>query len=240
MQLVATLDRVRGRTYGYLLRVPGTRSIVRSKEKRLATLLLVLTLPALFIAATLPTFSLVVAPLLLGVPHLAADLRYLVVRPRWPRSLGWLTLAGSVAVLGLRGAELWSGASLAPWEVGAAWLWCSGALLIAWRDAATSRLAAAVAILAALAALGSLSPEVTRLVFGYAHNLVAIVLWLTFFGGANRTSCWALGVVAAGSLALLFGGSSWLPVTQSLFDQKLSSAGDWFAPASDWLSLIHI
>jgi hypothetical protein len=84
LQLVATLDRVRGRTYGFLLRVPGTRSIVAHKERRIALLVALSSLSAFVLAALVPTFSLIAAPLLLGVPHLAADYRYLLLRPRWP------------------------------------------------------------------------------------------------------------------------------------------------------------
>ncbi len=50
-------------------------------------------------------------------------------------------------------------------------------------------------------------PEVTRLVFGYAHNLVAIALWLTFFGGASRSAFLALGRGGARRPSLVLGGT---------------------------------
>jgi hypothetical protein len=236
VELVATLDRVRGRTYGALLRVPGTRAVVAHKERRLALLLALGALPALLFAIFLPSFSLVVAPLVLGVPHLAADLRYLVIKPRWPRALLWLLLAGSLAVLGLRGVELLTQRSLAGLEIAAAWLWCAAAAGLASRAPAW-KLGITAALLSLIGVAGWSSPEVTRLAFGYAHNLVAIALWLTFFGGASRSAFLALGVVAVATLALLFGGSSFLPPAQALLGERLSPLGDMFAPASDWFAL---
>ncbi len=236
MELVATLDRVRGRTYGALLRVPGSRSIVAHKERRLSLLLALGAVPAFLFALLLPSFSLVVAPLVLGVPHLAADLRYLVLKPRWPRALLGLLLTGSVAVIALRAAELTTGDSFARAEVSAAWLWCAGAAALA-RRARAWKLAVAAGLLLAFGAFAWLLPEVARLVFGYAHNLIAIALWLTFFGGASRSALLALALVGAGSVALLFGGSTYLPFTHELLGNRLAPFGDAFAPASDWFAL---
>jgi hypothetical protein len=236
LELVATLDRVRGRTYGALLRVPGSRSIVAHKERRLSVLLAVGAVPAFVFALLLPSFSLVVAPLVLGVPHLAADLRYLILKRRWPKALLGVLLAGSVAVIAVRAAELTTGSSFARAEVSTAWLWCVGAAALAWR-ARTWKLVVAAGLLATLGAFAWLSPEVTRLVFGYAHNLIAIALWLTFFGGASRSAFLALALVGAATAALLFGGSSYLPFTQELLAHRLAPLGDAFAPASDWFAL---
>jgi hypothetical protein len=236
LELVATLDRVRGRTYGALLRVPGTRSVVAHKERRLAVLLGLGALPAFLLAFFLPSFSLVVAPLVLGVPHLAADLRYLVLRPRWPRALLYLLLGGSLVVLGLRAAELFTGTSLARLEVSTAWLWCAGAAVLAWR-APAAKLALTSLGLAALAGFAWFAPEVTRLVFGYAHNLVAIALWLSFFGGASRSAFLVLGLLAAATVTLVLGGTSFLPPAQAMLGTELAPLGDAFAPASDWFAL---
>ena len=228
MQLVATLDRVRGRTYGYLSRVPGTRSIVAHKGRRIALMVMLSTLPAFALAALAPTFSLIVAPLLLGVPHLAADYRYLILRPRWPAPVLWLTLLGSLVVLGLRAAELVTKSSFGTWEVGAALVWCAAMIAAAARASWQKRSIAALG-LGALACAALIQPELTRLIFGYAHNLVAIGLWLFLFRGARKTALWPLAMVAAGALLLLFGGDRWLSFGQAALGLSALTGSEFFA-----------
>lgn len=223
-----TLDRVRGRTYGYLLRVPGTRAIVARKPRRVASIVALSAVPAFILAAFFPTFSLIVAPLLLGVPHLAADYRYLILRPRWPGAVLWVTLLGSLSVLGLRAVELGTKSSLGAWEVAAALAWCAAMIGLA-RGARPSRRLLATAALVPVSALALLQPDVTRLVFGYAHNLVAIGLWLFLFRGARRASLWPLGVVAGGTLLLLLGGERWLDFGQRELGLAALSGSDYFA-----------
>jgi len=225
---VATLDRVRGRTYGYLLRVPGTRQIVARKDRRVALLVVLSSLLAFALAALVPTFSLIVAPLLLGVPHLAADYRYLIVRPRWPAVVLWLTLVGSLVILGFRALELFTHRSLGAWEVSVALVWC-GAMVAAARQAPVLERGLAVLALAVVAVLGLTDPDVTRLVFGYAHNLVAIGLWLFMFKGARKSAFWPLGTITLGALLLLLGGDRWLAFGQSSLGLGELSAVELFA-----------
>lgn len=228
LQLVATLDRVRGRTYGYFLRVPGTRAIVAHKERRIALMVALSALPAFLLAAFFPTLSLIAAPLLLGVPHLAADYRYLLLRPRWPGLVLLITLLGSLVVLGLRAVELSTQSSLGRWEVAAALLWC-GAMIAAARRAPRRKLAVAAAVLAVVSALALQQPDVARLVFGYAHNLVAIGLWLFLFKGARRAALWPLSIIALGALLLLLGGDRWLNLGQGSLGLHVLASSDYFA-----------
>jgi hypothetical protein len=228
LQLVATLDRVRGRTYGYLLRLPGTRSIVIRKERRVALMIALGAVPAFILAAFFPTLSLIAAPLLLGVPHLAADYRYLLLRPRWPGGVLWLTLVGSLTILGFRAIELGTQSSLGSWEVGVALAWCGGMIVLAPAAQRTRRLLAALG-LAALAVPALAEPDVARLVFGYAHNLVAIGLWLWLFRGARRASLWPLAVIVAGAGLLLFGADRWLDFGQRSLGLAALGGSEWFA-----------
>jgi hypothetical protein len=70
---------------------------------------------------------------------------------------------------------------------------------------------------------------VARLVFGYAHNLVAIGLWLFLFRGARKTALWPLAVVGGGALLLLFGGDRWLDFGQRELGLGVLAGSDWFA-----------
>ncbi len=121
---------------------------------------------ALF-AVGAPCWTLALGPIVLGVAHLVADLRYLVLRPGLHRApaLVIVTLAG----LGL---------SLLDWGV-------RGALVAAIAAAALTRgeplrRAAVVFGAAAAFAFAWAAGPVSDIAFAHVHNLVALVLWWTW------------------------------------------------------------
>src|SRR5687768_1431635 len=76
---VAVLDRAR---LAWLrLLGPLAKPLVRDREKRVALAGALSLAVAFVLCATAPLVLLAVSPLLLGVPHVASDLRYLLVRP---------------------------------------------------------------------------------------------------------------------------------------------------------------
>src|SRR5205823_1005452 len=68
------------------LRVPSIRRAAGWREARLPLLVSAHAVGAFGVAVLAPSLSLVLAPLVLGVPHTVADVRHLVARrhlPRW-------------------------------------------------------------------------------------------------------------------------------------------------------------
>lgn len=127
---------------------------------------------ALFGAAYFPGWMLAFGPIVLGVPHIVSDLRYLVAKPGLHRrGLGALVVGALVAACALSGM-------LAPGicAVIAAALVARGPLI---------RKIPAV-MLAALWLLFTLDNRgLSELIFAHAHNLVAIAL---FWGWRERSS----------------------------------------------------
>lgn len=163
--LLALLDQLRRWGLKLLVSVSGsTRTLLVDREKRVATLGSVLIVAAFFLTTSLPVVMLVLGPLVWGIPHVLADLRYLVTRPglhKRPLALGAMG-AGILAAglgLGVRGGLI--GAALA--------------LLVA--KASWSRKFLGLAIVGFFFALAQQSGYVADIVFAHAHNLVAVVLW---------------------------------------------------------------
>jgi hypothetical protein len=140
----------------------------------------------------LPTWMLALGPIVLGVPHIAADLRYLVARPGL-HARGW----SSVAVLGPLAAGALSG------RLYYGLLATAVAVLVS-RVAVVAQ-AAGVALAGGLAALSWRYQGWSELVFAHAHNLVAVLLWWAWRPRTGRGHLVPLGLFAIGSVALLSG-----------------------------------
>lgn len=163
------------------------------RELRVATIGVGLTAVALVMAALVPVWVLALGPLLWGVPHLVADVRYLVVRQGVHRHLPAVAVAvttlavGASTELGVR-ATLLGGAAMA--------LTTPGPL-------AKRLLVAALALL--LAALVWPLGWTADLLLAHAHNGVALALWWVWRPRKGKLHWWPVAMVAAG-LALLLSG----------------------------------
>jgi hypothetical protein len=192
--LLTPLDGLRRAAYATL--GPFAGRWARHREVR------VLLLGALGLAISLacalgaPFWSLAIGPILFGVPHVLADLRYLVLRPglhrRWPLVVCGLPLL----MLGTLRNEV-------AWGVLAA-LACT----IVSRGLFARKLACGL-LLAPLALCCFAWPRVAALVFAHAHNLIAMLLFVAW----RKHSLWApravglLGAVVA--LGFLAGAFDW-------------------------------
>lgn len=194
--LVHGLDRAR---LGWLrLLGPLATPFLRSRELRSATSLTLSIGVALALTALAPLELLALGPLVLGVPHLAADVRYLVVRPRLHRRPAfWLAVVVPLALLGV---TTWS------WLGFLAVLGAALTLPGAW---STRRALVAVAALA-LAALAWWLPRAVGPVMAHLHNVIAVLFFLAWpaLVGRSRTLGWhrlPLALFALATLAILGG-----------------------------------
>jgi hypothetical protein len=162
LRLLAPLDVVRSA----LLRALGPTAGVWSarRDLRVAFFGVLAMTTALFGAAYLPGWMLAFGPIVLGVPHIVSDLRYLVAKPGFHRR-GWGalvvgTLLAGTAIFGM----------LAPGIVAviAAALFARGSLV---------RKVVVVGLAGAWLAATLLHRGVSELVFAHAHNLIAVLLF---------------------------------------------------------------
>lgn len=200
------------RATGLRLLPKGGASLWVGREKRAAVLGVAMLMVALALSVTYPLALLAVGPLVYGVPHILADIRYLLARPglsKRPLFLGALGVgcALGAAGLGVRGAVV--GAALA---------------LIASR-ATGVRKGIGVAAAAAVFAVCQWAGWYSDLAFVHLHNFVGVAIWFfwrervtrlhwiytaLFFGG-----CAAITLGAAAPIVAMTGGyhAPWTDLT---------------------------
>lgn len=231
--LVLPLDRARARVFAGALKIGVLRGALLDKRRRIPLLLGVHAVAALVLAVLAPTLLLVTGPLLLGVPHLVADVRYLILRPNIGARTRALLLSGSGALLLLRVAQ-----SLGLLRVEQTELVVGGGLVLAAivltaKKQAWPRVGLALAGLLLLASVAWVWPRTFRVGLAHAHNLVALALWVFGFARRRRTAYWlALGFVGVGALLLStplawFGFNAGL---QESFGLHALQAADTLAP----------
>lgn len=201
--LVLPLDRARTQLFAGALKIGVLRGLLLEKSRRIPLLLGVHALAALVLAVLAPTLLLLAGPLLLGVPHLVSDVRYLILRPAIGARLRTVLLAGSALLLLLRVAHGLGLARLSSAEL----LVAGGLILTASLCAAQKRASWRVGlVLVALLALGSAAwvwPRAFGVVLAHAHNLVALALWVFGFARQRRSATLlALGFLGVGALLL--------------------------------------
>lgn len=228
------LDRLRSVTFQLVLGAAPLRWLLARRERRFALIAVLHVLVALPLAILVPSLLLVVGPLVLGVPHLAADLRYLVLRrrlPAWWRRVVWVGCGGLFA---LRVVEQVGGSSHASSEMLGVSVWViTAAVAGAAASARWNRLAVALPVTLLLSSVLLHDPTFMRLVVAHGHNLVALVIWFLLFRGKKWAALIPLGVVAAGGVLLVSGAAApWTLAHGQLqvLGMHVLNVADWMAP----------
>ena len=180
------------------LRAAALRSFARplapllvGRELRVAVLATASALLSLALAWRCPHVLLVLSPLLLGVPHLVGDVRYLVLRPGLHRRpLLWAAVGLPLLLLTLPGTGVWPGLIAA-----------AGALAVC--RAGPQRKAAGLAVLAAVAAGAWMLGKAAGPVLAQLHNVLTLAVWWAWRPRHSRLHWIPLGLAAAGT-AFLF------------------------------------
>ncbi len=162
VRVLAFADRWRQRWLKVLGR--AARPLMRQREVRVAIVFSAAVVAALVATLLMPVWLLLLGPLIWGVPHLAADLRYLVIRTGYgSRRILWPLAGGPLLVLAFGGELMWG-------FLGAA------AIALVARAPFASRLRGCTVMLAGAAAMVA-SGAVADVVFAHFHNFFAIALW---------------------------------------------------------------
>jgi len=205
--LLAPADALRARLYR--LAAPWAGPLFADRERRVAWLGVTGVAFSFLLTLAVPLWSLALGPVLLGVPHLVSDLRYLVVRPGLYRRSGLAVLGGVPLLATCLGAGPAVGLlAMVPATLGARGpRWRKGLVLSGW------------AVLTVLA-LGL--PRGFQLTLLHGHNVLAVALW--WWAWRSRHSrAWGVPLLAAaGTVALLLG----------VAEPVLTALGAWTAPAT--------
>jgi hypothetical protein len=181
------LDRARAALLALALRA-GLGPVLARRDRRLALIATLGVIVALGLTVVAPIALFVVGPVLLGVPHVASDLRYLVVRRGIPAPVAVATAIACAAFVGVRVvAETGVAGPLLRLELALASAWILAAMLAgAFAGRSPSRLAVALPLLGVATVAALRAPVLARYVFLHAHNLVAIGVWIALFRRAAR------------------------------------------------------
>lgn len=171
---------------------PLARSWFLDRDKRTAFWGCALITFAFLTTSTFPVVMLVVGPILYGIPHVLADLRYLVARPGLHRRP---LVLGAIAV-GILGAGL--GYGVRGGLVGAALALCVA------RTSWTRRVAG-LALVGGLFALAQHRPPLADLAFAHLHNFVGVLIWWAWRPRQTRFHALPLALFALGTTAFLAG-----------------------------------
>jgi hypothetical protein len=235
-----------GRSRLYLALRPVAPTWLADRDRRIAAAGVLLLLSALLTASTAPLVLLALGPIIWGVPHLVADLRYLVTRPKFHRAPALYAAGAVVAALSTLGYGVRAGLA------GAA----AAALLS--RGAWTRRVTVVMAA-GALFALAHRSPYAADALFVHGHNLVAFVYWIAW-RRAGKTPWAVFGVFAAASAWIFWGpmpplllaqSTSWSGLDLGTFASFLAPPGDpgtalrfviffGFAQAAHYIVWLHL
>lgn len=227
------LDRVRTRVLGWSAQTKTLRSFVVDKEVRVAGLSVTHATLALLATLLCPSLLLVLGPVLLGVPHVASDIRYLVLRPTLARGFGVSVALFSALLVGVRVFELGDlgNPAFARLELGLVVVWMLVALAFTRGRQTSMRLSVAAGALG-LGAVALSEPTLARLLFAHVHNVIGIVLWYVLFRPRRRWALLPLAWIAlattfvyaaGGSIPERFGWPEW-------FDLHIQAASQWLAP----------
>lgn len=144
---------------------PLARMLVRRRELRVVAAGCGVVAFSLMATLFSPFWLLALGPVVLGVPHLVADLRYLVFRPGLHhRRLLWLPVGVPLLLAGLGFHSVASGLVA-----------CAAMALLA--NGSTGRKVTALGAVGGLMAGAWIAGPTAGLIFAHLHNFIAVLLW---------------------------------------------------------------
>jgi hypothetical protein len=229
------LDVARRTTMRLATRSALVTRLLARRDSRIACLASLQIVVLFGLALRAPVALFFLGPVLFGVAHLAADVRYLVLRRAPPRALtfGSIFFAGALTALqaGVH-LHLVSTRRADPIAVGLGVAWIGLALAVALRDKVrTLAVAAPLLLLAAGALVTHAHLAVAALV--HLHNVIALVAWLILFRRRLGWTAVPLVLIVCFSAWLLSG--RFLPWTFAhgglvAFGTHADRLGAWLAP----------
>lgn len=208
LRFVAPLDAARR----MVLRAAGPfgRRLVRDRELRVALGGSSAIAAAFLCAGLAPLWMLALGPIVLGVPHLVADVRYLVVRPGLHRRRALWVALGIPLLVAATGATAWG-----------AVLGVVGAALVA-----QGRVGRRVVVLAlALTAAGCilLSQRAATLALAHGHNAIAVLLWWWWRPRTSSLHVVPIALFFLGTVLILAGALDGMLWTSPAFRSALDA-----------------
>jgi hypothetical protein len=229
------LDKARKAWLALCLQSRLLKAVLSRRASRIAALASLQAVVAFGLALYFPVLLFALGPVLFGVAHVAADVRYLVLRQElagWWRHVVWLGCAALLAVRTSTALGVSMDATTLETLLAAAFL-ATASVAGRARGGSTSRTALSLSATVAAATAALLHPDGARLVFLHAHNLIAVGLWLYLFAARRRSAALPLFLIAAFA-GLLASGALYRTTLASpgasAFHLHVFTISDWIAP----------
>ncbi len=247
--MLAPAERLRQLAWRLAATTALGRRCARERSVRVSVMGSVQLVAALTLTIVCPMWLLLLGPLVLGVPHVAADFRFLVARPLRPgTSRRPFLVMAALPIVGLvvaRIASLWG---LGPWtdvEIGFGLAGMLGAVAVSSGSVALRTSVGAAVIVVGAVALDS--PGLAALVLAHLHHVVALGVWLAVTRDEphfRRYVALATAVVAVGALILAGAFDSWIFAAGGLdtdaFGVTLGAMADTLAPTAEPVWAVRI
>jgi len=235
--LAAPLDVARRGALSAVTRRRGLTLVVGRRDTRVPLLATAQIALLLAVTVTRPVWLFVLGPLLLGVPHLASDVRYLVLRQRVARPVIVLACAATLVMVALRGLPLAHVVvpGAARLEILTGGVWVVLALGAGARERRSLLPGVAVPLVLAVGVYAAAHAGLARVVLAQAHNVVGVAAWLWLFRRNRRAAILPLGALAMGTLLLATGATlPWAMRTGGLegLGVNLWRVGAYLAPGT--------
>jgi len=237
-RLSQPLDWCRRGWFSWLVQSDVVRATLAHRDRRITTVACASVLLAALGAVYFPVLLFTLGPVVLGVAHVAADVRYLVLRrnlARWWQNSVWL---GCAALIGLRVLEelgLLRHADRV--EFGVAAGFAALAVCAGLRERGSlARAALAGVLLASATSYAVLQPKTARYVFLHAHNVIALVAWATLFRANRRWLIAPAALIVSAVLVLASGTLAEQTLASPFatsFHLHVLTVSDWLAPFAD-------
>jgi hypothetical protein len=234
--LLAPLDAVRRRWLTVVVSHRPLGALLLERDRRVASLATVHAAVALVAAIHFPILLLLLGPIVLGVAHLGADVRTLILRRGFSPGVRATLLAGVAGLVGLRvAAVLGLVHDVERLELGAGAIAIAIAITIAARKSGAHRRAAlAFSMTLALAVVSQRRPDAVLVALMHGHNLVALALFALLYRRPSRILLVPLVLILGGAALLATGalGTAAGPGA-SAFRLSLTDAAGFIAPGLD-------
>ena len=225
------LDVVRKRLLAFAFTQPALAFVLQRRARRIEARVAFTIVLALALSIFAPAFMLAVGPIVFGVPHVASEVRYLVVRRGLDRR--WLVaivaMCACVAALRVAGQATDEPLFTRIEVLGGVAFVLGGAAL----GGNMRRLLVVAPIFALGAILAATHATFMRLFFVHAHNFGALVLWMFFFR-KRRNVPWLVLALLAVSIVLVLSGATmrWASSMGSLssFGVSVQDVAAWLTP----------
>ena len=233
--VTAPLDEARQAALAAATKSRTLTRIIARKGTRVPFIATLQILALFAVTAVRPLWLFVLGPILLGIPHLASDARYLLIRQRVAREIIFVSIAATLVFTGIQALELFHAAP-AHWtglEIATATAWIGAAIVAGARERKNRALLFALLPLAAFGAFATWHAAMTRVVFAHLHNVVGVTAWVLLFRKNKKTAILPALAIVIGVGLLLSGATFALSANAfRAFGFDLSTIGRGLAPGA--------